>query len=82
MFICKNGVHRFSETGYSEIFHKHASFKEYEQTVKLTRYGLHAEAIADVLGKDIRTIVIWQKNIANKCRLFHFFMCIIMSFTV
>jgi IS1 family transposase/transposase-like protein len=82
MFICKNGCHRFSETGYSEIFHKHGSFKEYEQTTKLTCYGLHTEAIADVLGKDIRTIATWQKNIGNKSKLFHFFVCIIMSFCI
>jgi transposase-like protein len=82
MFICKSGCHRFSETGYSGAFHKHGSFKEYEQTVKLTCYGLHTEAIADVLGKDIRTIDTWQQNIGNKCKLFHFFMCIAMSFSI
>lgn len=82
MFICKNGGHRFSETGFSGIFHKHGSFKEYEQTVKLTRYGLHTDAIADVLGKDERTIAEWQKHIGNKSKLFHFFVCMTMSFTI
>ncbi|MCP4055354.1 MAG: hypothetical protein GY739_20400 [Mesoflavibacter sp.] len=31
MFYCHNGRHRFSETGYSKLFGKHGSFKEYEQ---------------------------------------------------
>ena len=31
MFYCHGGEHRFSETGYSRLFGKHGSFKEYEQ---------------------------------------------------
>ncbi len=31
MFYCHGGGHRFSETGYSELFGKHGSLKEYEQ---------------------------------------------------
>lgn len=82
MFICEKGGHRFSETGWSGIFHKHGSFKEYGQVMKLTRYGLHTEAIADVLEKDIRTIAAWQKRIGDKCKLFHFFACLIMSICI
>jgi hypothetical protein len=48
MFNCGKGKHRFSETGYCDLFGKHGSFKEYEQMSKLSCYGLSAEAIADV----------------------------------
>ena len=40
MFFCHGGGHRHSETGYSELFGKHGSFKEYEQAAKLSTYGL------------------------------------------
>jgi hypothetical protein len=56
MFNCGKGKHRFSETGYCDLFGKHGSFKEYEQMSKLSCYGLSADAIADVLLKDTRTI--------------------------
>ncbi len=36
--------HRFSETGYSELFGKHGSFKEYEQAAELVTHGLSAES--------------------------------------
>jgi len=45
MSNCGKGKHRFSETGYSNLFGKHGSC-----------YGLSADAIADVLLKDTRTI--------------------------
>jgi len=51
MFNCGKGKHRFSETGYCELFGQHGSFKEYEQMSKLTCYGLSVDAIADVLLK-------------------------------
>jgi hypothetical protein len=54
MFDCGKGEHRFSETGYSDLFGKHGSFKEYEQMCKLSCYGLSVDAIADVLLKDSR----------------------------
>jgi hypothetical protein len=47
----KKGQHIFSETGYSDLFGKHGSFKEYEQMCKLSCYGLSPHAIADVLIK-------------------------------
>ena len=56
MFYCGKGKHRFSETGYCDLFSKHGSFKEYEQMSKLSCYGLSVDAIADVLLKDTRTI--------------------------
>jgi hypothetical protein len=46
MFYCHGGKHRFSETGHSDLFGKHGSFKEYEQTAKLISYGLATDAIA------------------------------------
>ena len=55
MFSCGKGKHRFSETGYCDLFGKHGSFKEYEQMSKLSCYGLSADAIADVLLKDSLT---------------------------
>jgi len=82
MFYCHNGNHRFSETGYSELFGKHGSFKEYEQTAKLSSYGLGTAAIADVLGKDERTIATWQKAIGNKAQQFHLFLCIMVGLNI
>jgi hypothetical protein len=40
MFNCGKGKHRFSETGYCDLFGEHGSFKEYEQMSKLSCYGL------------------------------------------
>jgi hypothetical protein len=56
MYYCYGGGHRFSETHYSELKHKQGSMKEYEQTAKLSCYGLASEQIADVLDRDVRTI--------------------------
>lgn len=84
MFRCHSGKHRFSETNYSDLFGKHGSFKEYEQTAKLSSYGLSTDAIADVLEKDSRTIATWQEGISKKSNTFHIFIClattIILSF--
>ena len=66
MFKCGKGKHRFSETGYCDLFGKHGSFKEYEQMSKLSCYGLSADAIADVLLKDPRTIATWQRGVSKK----------------
>ena len=70
MFDCAGGQHRFSETGYSKLFGKHGSFKEYEQAAKLSCYGVSTDAIADVLGKDPRTIATWQRSI-TRCSSFN-----------
>lgn len=75
MFYCIGGQHDFSETAYSELFGKHGSFKEYEQTAKLTKYGNPANAIADVLEKDVRTILAWQSAIGKKSKSFHLYIC-------
>ncbi len=75
MFFCHKGEHRFSETGYSELFGKHGSFKEYTQAAKSAAYGLSAEPVADVLEKDIRTVVTWLKAIGKKGQRFHLFVC-------
>ena len=82
MFVCGKGHHRFSETGYSELFGKQGSFKEYEQTAKLSCYGLSSQEIADVLGKDVRTIEIWQRCISKKVNNFHSFMCLTLPLTL
>jgi IS1 family transposase len=76
MFRCCGGKHRFSETNYCELFGKHGSFKEYEQTAKLSTYGLSSDAIADVLDKDQRTIETWQRGISKKSEQFHLVMCL------
>ena len=71
MFYCGKGKHRFSETGYCDLFGKHGSFKEYEQMCKLSCYGLSTDAIADVLLKDTRTIAAWQRGVSKKASVFH-----------
>ena len=75
MFRCCEGKHRFSETCFSGLWGKQGSFKEYEQAAKLFCYGLSIEAIADVLGKDARTINSWLINMSKKSNLFHKMMC-------
>ena len=82
MFNCGGGKHRFSETGYSELFGKHGSFKEYEQVCKLSCYGLSADAIADVLLKDPRTIATWQRGVSKEANLFHNIICLSITLTV
>ena len=82
MFYCTNGKHRFSETGYSDLFGKHGSFKEYEQVCKLSCYGLSTDAIADVLLKDTRTIATWQQGVSKKTNSFHDFICLSITLTV
>jgi DNA-binding CsgD family transcriptional regulator len=37
---------------------------------KMTSYGLSHEQVADILGRDIRTIEQWLKNIEKKVRYF------------
>ena len=75
LFHCCSGEHNFSETAYSQLFGKHGSFKEYEQTAKLLKYGNSADAIADVLERDVRTILAWQRAIGNKSRSLHLYIC-------
>jgi IS1 family transposase len=81
MFDCAGGQHRFSETGYSKLFCKHGSFKEYEQAAKLSCYGVSTDAIADVLGKDTRTIATWQHSISKKANVFHENLCLTIMLT-
>jgi hypothetical protein len=68
MYYCHGGGHRFSETHYSELKHKQGSMKEYEQTAKLSCYGLSSEQIADVLDRDVRTIEHWLSGLGKKKR--------------
>jgi IS1 family transposase len=83
MFYCAKGKHRFSETGYCDLFGKHGSFKEeYEQMCKLSCYGLSTDAIADVLIKDPRTIAMWQRNVSKKTNIFHDLICLSITLTV
>ena len=82
MFYCAKGKHRFSETGYCDLFGKHGSFKDYEQMCKLSCYGLSTDAIADVLLKDPRTIATWQRGVSKKTNLFHDFICLSITLTL
>lgn len=82
MLYCNGGKHRFSETEHSDLFGKHGSFKEYEQTAKLSSYGLATDAIADLLQKDRRTIEQWQKAIGQKGHQFHRFFCFTIGLTI
>ena len=77
LFNCTLGKHQFSE-----LFRKHGSFGEYEQTAKLICYGLHAEAIADILNKDIRTIHEWQTALGIKAKSFHISICILFKLCI
>jgi transposase-like protein len=74
-YKCHGGNHRFSETGYSDLYKKQGSFKEYEMAAKMSSYGLSHEAIADVLGRDIRTVEQWCTGIGKKSEVFHIFLC-------
>ena len=40
MFYCHKGEHRFSETGYSELFGKNGSFKEFEKVIGIGEHFL------------------------------------------
>ena len=66
MFYCHGGGHRHSETGYSEFFGKHGSLKEYEQAAESITHGLSVDAAADVLGRDVRTVVQWLLALGHK----------------
>jgi hypothetical protein len=79
MLYCHGGKHRFSETRYSDLFHKQGSFKEYEPAATLSKYGLSIEQIADVLSRDVRTVARWLTAIANKSKQFHLFICLAMQ---
>ena len=79
MFYCDGGQHRFSETGYSQLFCKHGSFKEYEQAAKMSCLGISTDGIADVLSKDSRTIATWQRSISKKANIFHEDICLMMT---
>ncbi len=82
MFYCNRGKHRFSETGYSGLFRKHGSFKEYTQASKLFSFGLSNDKIADVLEKDERTIDTWMPDIGNKSKIFHITLCMLVGLSV
>ncbi len=75
LFWCSRGKHKFSETSFSGLWHKHGSFKEYEQAAKMLKYGMATVEIADVIEKDERTIQVWKKSISDKSRFFHTWVC-------
>ncbi len=81
MFHCAGGQHRFSETGYSQLFCKHGSFKEYEQAAKMSCLGVSTDGIADVLTKDSRTIATWQRSMSKKANIFHESICLMVTLT-
>src|SRR5450631_2603108 len=72
----------FLKRGTCDLFGKHGSFKEYEQMSKLSCYGLSADAIADVLLKDPRTIAAWQRGVSKKASQFHDVICLSITLTV
>ncbi len=82
MFFCHGSGHRFSETGYSELFGKHGSFKEYEQAAKMSTYGLSPDAIADVLGRDVRAVEQWLMAIGRKGNELHLFLCLAIGISI
>jgi len=82
LFYCHGGGHRFSETGYSEYFGKHGSFKEYEQAAKLITHGLSPDAAADVLGRDVRTVVQWLLALGHKGEQLHQFLCLNIGISI
>ncbi len=67
---CYGGKHRFSVRADSSLFGHHGSFKEYIQTAKIITYGLSCDQIADVLERDSRTILKWQKARLTKKPVF------------
>jgi IS1 family transposase len=79
MLYCWGGEHRFSETGYSDLFGKHGSFKKYEQVAKLTCAGVSSQVIADVLELDVRTVETWQRCISKKSNAFHSVICTLLT---
>ena len=68
----------FSETAFSDIYGKHGSFIEYSICCKLLCYNSNADEIADILSKDVRTILSWIECISNKVEKFHNFKCILL----
>ena len=79
---CHKGEHRFSETAYSSLFGHHGSFKEYVQTAKMTAHGLSTEQIADILERDRRTILEWQKALGEKSESFHLALCTLIGLSL
>ena len=75
LYHCPEGNHKFSETKYCRLWHKHGSFKEYGQVAKLKSEGLSNEPIADVMGKDERTIERWNAAISEKSMAWHLHLC-------
>ncbi len=81
-FYCHAGGHRFSEMAYSSLFGHHGSFLEYTQTAKMSGYGLSCDQIADVLERDPRTILQWQKALGQKSQSFHLALCTLIGLTL
>ena len=79
---CHAGKHRFSEMAYSPLFCHHRSFQEYIQTAKMTTYGLSSDQIADILERDSRTILQWQKALGKKSQSFHGALCTLIGLTL
>jgi IS1 family transposase len=67
---------------YSNLFGHHGSFKEYSQTAKMPSYGLSNEQIADVLSRDGRSILEWQKALSQKSQSFHLALCTLIGLTL
>lgn len=48
----------------------------------MSSYGLSTEQIADVLERDGRTILEWQKALGKKCESFHLALCTLIGLTL
>jgi len=82
MFNCGKGSTAFLKPVTVIYSVNMAASKEYEQMSKLSCYGLSADAIADVLLKDTRTIATWQRGVSKKANLFHDDICLSITLTV
>ena len=67
---------------YSPLFGHHGSFQEYIQIAKMTTYGLSSEQIADILERDSRSILEWQKALGKKSQSFHWALCTLIGLTL
>lgn len=81
-FYCHGGGHKFSETRYSRLFRHGGTLREYEQMGKMSSYGLSTAQIADILERDVRTILAWQKALGEKSLTFHQSLCCLIGLTL
>ena len=59
-----------------------AVLKNTFRRAKMSTYGLSTKQIADVLERDERTILEWQKALGQKCESFHLALCTLIGLTL